>query len=74
MAAATAHAGSLLADFSTVMMGAICSSETSVHTRSTRLHIPEDGILPSHRRENLHSYICILNFLNTEFCDYYLYT
>jgi hypothetical protein len=30
---------------------------TSVHTRSTWRHIPEDGILHSHRRENLKSYI-----------------
>jgi hypothetical protein len=40
-----AHAGSSLADFSILKMKAIRSSETSVHTRSTRLHIPEDGIL-----------------------------
>jgi hypothetical protein len=33
------------------------SSETSVHTRSKWRHIPEDGILYSHRRENLKSYI-----------------
>jgi hypothetical protein len=33
------------ADFSTLKMEAIRSSETSVHTRSTRRHIPEDGIL-----------------------------
>jgi hypothetical protein len=50
------HAGSSLADFSTLKMEAISSSETSVHTRSTRRHIPEDGILHSHRRENLKSY------------------
>jgi hypothetical protein len=30
---------------------------TLIHTRSTRRHIPEDGILHSHRRENLKSYI-----------------
>jgi hypothetical protein len=30
-------------------------SETSVHTRSTQRHIPEDGILHSHRHENLKS-------------------
>jgi hypothetical protein len=35
----------LLADFSTLQKEAIRSSETSVHTRSTRRHIPEDGIL-----------------------------
>jgi hypothetical protein len=37
-------------------METIRSSETSVHTRSTRRHIPENGILYSHRRENLKSY------------------
>jgi hypothetical protein len=52
-----AHAGSSFADFSTLKMEAIRSSETSVHTRSTRSHIPEDGIFRSHRRENLKSYI-----------------
>jgi hypothetical protein len=41
--------------FFTLKMEAIRSSETSVHTRSTRRHIPEDGILHSHRRENLRS-------------------
>jgi hypothetical protein len=40
-----AHAGSSLADFSTLKMEAISSSELSVHTRSIRCHIPEDGIL-----------------------------
>jgi hypothetical protein len=39
------HAGSPLADFSTLKMEATRSSETSVHTRSTRRHISEDGIL-----------------------------
>jgi hypothetical protein len=33
------------ADFSTLKIEAIYSSETSVHTRSTQRHIPEDGIL-----------------------------
>jgi hypothetical protein len=37
-----AYAGSSLADFSTLKIEAIRSSETSVHTRSTRRHIPED--------------------------------
>jgi hypothetical protein len=42
-----AHSGSSLADFSTLKMEAICSSETSVQTRSTWRHILEDGILLS---------------------------
>jgi hypothetical protein len=41
----SAHTGSSLADFSTLKVEATRSSETSVHTRSTRCHIPEDGIL-----------------------------
>jgi hypothetical protein len=40
-----AYFGSSLADFSTLKMEAIRSSETTVHTRSTRHHIPEDGII-----------------------------
>jgi hypothetical protein len=51
------HAGSSRADFSSLKMEAISSCETSVHTRSTRRHNPEDGILHSHRRENLKSFI-----------------
>jgi hypothetical protein len=41
------HAGSSLADFSTLKMEAIRSSETLVQTRPTRRHIPEDGSLQS---------------------------
>jgi hypothetical protein len=52
---------------SCLKMEAIRSSETSVQsTTSTQRHTPEDGILHSHRRENLKSYIyffCLfLNF------------
>jgi hypothetical protein len=54
-----AQANSSLADFSALKMEAIRSSETSVHTRSTRLHIPEDSILHSHHCENLKSYMCL---------------
>jgi hypothetical protein len=44
----------------TLMMEALSSSETSVLTRATWRNIPEDGILHSHLRENLKSYICHL--------------
>jgi hypothetical protein len=42
-----------------ILMMAIRSSETSVSTRATRRNIPDDGILHSHRRKNLVSYIAL---------------
>jgi hypothetical protein len=39
------HGCPSLADFYTLKMGAISFSETSVHTRTTQRHIPENGIL-----------------------------
>jgi hypothetical protein len=41
----------------TLMMEAIRPSEKSVLAWVTRRHIPEDGILHSHRLENLKSYV-----------------
>jgi hypothetical protein len=61
----TGHAGFSLADFSTLKMEAIRSSEMSVHTRYTRRHITGDGILHSHLRGNLKSYKTFLE-------DFYL--
>jgi hypothetical protein len=43
----------------TLMMEVICSSETFDLTRATRRHIPEAGILHSHCRESLKSYIAL---------------
>jgi hypothetical protein len=46
----------------TLMMDAIRSSETSVLTRATRRNISQDGILHSHRRENLKSYVALTDW------------
>jgi hypothetical protein len=45
---------------STLIMGAILSSEPSPPTRATQHHIPEDGILNSHYRDNLKCYRDVL--------------
>jgi hypothetical protein len=47
----------------TLMMEALPSSEMSVIKIATRRNIPEDGILHSHRRENLKSYIALTGWL-----------
>jgi hypothetical protein len=47
--------------FKWLLLEAIRSSETSVLTEATQRHTPEDGILHSHRRENL-------KFYNEECC------
>jgi hypothetical protein len=39
------------------MMEVFHSSKTLVLTRATQRNIPEDGILHSHSRENLKSYV-----------------
>jgi hypothetical protein len=43
----------------TLLIEAIRSSEMSALTRATRHHIPEDGILHSHRWENFKSYLAL---------------
>jgi hypothetical protein len=43
------------------------SSETSVHTRTTRRHIPANAILRSHRRENLLAMWVLVQVFRTNF-------
>jgi hypothetical protein len=47
----------------TLMMEAILSSEISVIAIVTRRHIPENGILHSHCRENLKLYISLTGWV-----------
>jgi hypothetical protein len=43
----------------TLMMEALSYSETSIIERDARRNIREDGILHTHRRENLRPYIAL---------------
>jgi hypothetical protein len=43
----------------TLMKEALCPTKTSFLTIATRRNVPEDGILHSHCRENLKSYISL---------------
>jgi hypothetical protein len=47
---------------STMIMGEIHSSETSVLTRAPWRHMPEESILHSHSRENLRSHAALTSW------------
>jgi hypothetical protein len=47
----------------TLVMQVICSSETAVLTRPTRRNITKYGILHSHRREYLKSYLTLTGWV-----------
>jgi hypothetical protein len=50
----------------TLMMGAISSSLTSLLTRATRRHIPDDGNLHVYLLENLKSYVALTGWALAE--------
>jgi hypothetical protein len=54
---------------STLILKAIGSSALSVLTRTTRRHIPEDGIHHSHRREYLKCYIALTGWAMQRACN-----
>jgi hypothetical protein len=62
------HTGSSLADFPTLKMEAILSSETSVNTRPTQRHIPEDDILQ--RICVLHRQCSVVLLVNLRGCNW----
>jgi hypothetical protein len=49
-------------DSVTLMIEALRSSEISIITRATLCNIAEDGILHSHLRENIKSYIALTSW------------
>jgi hypothetical protein len=59
----TANAVSSSPILATLMMVAACSSETFVLKGATLHNIPEGGILHSHRRENLKSYLALTGWI-----------
>jgi hypothetical protein len=63
---------SLISSF--LMMEEIYSSEASVITIAARRHVPEDGILHSHRRENLKSFTALTGWALQQRCNVLLVT
>jgi hypothetical protein len=54
-------------------MEVLSSSETPVLTRATRRNIPENGILHSHRSENLKSYKILVSSVHFVYELYILF-